>query len=960
VSTIKSVETFGTPPPLPPVHGSPDGRWNLDMILPESMGGVVADPDALASSHVHLLKRQSVRWLNLSTTLWSLAVLDVYRPVTIESVASFFEMVSWRAHDKVTAEEFSVLYSEWVAKPEKMPTSSQNRRVAVGVFGVRQLLLEKKYGEADLDLCIGIIVNEINMRLLNSSVSYVNRKPGSNTQNPFSLEVCTERWLSLCDELFFTLDTPGYGVLRFDEAFFYCACVTTGMQGWDHEDELEADLSLATLTAATLQFLSDTGAHVALRSGHQHDIDLSWAIDSGSSLRGSRRGQQTQSASQTLHNSARSSGGGKCEVTLAMFKRYFLKRSVGEASLAALLAHVQGCVERVARLASVSGAEDLYQACRPYETELGTLGSPRLWQQAVLIASGHVYQPLTAEASRGARSAEGAGNSGSGGGSVPPIILFLLSDADRLLSGALRANELPTDGTGFIASASAAGGRTESPTAANEELHECVYRIWNHFRRWGSDSTGNNTAANSGSAAVQSARPVWGSGTLHNPGSFYGATASQADLADVQRDPLYQLVLTAVLQYKSLQQLLLAALFDVTLTQCGVGGSSAAQAGNVGPLVVICAGLVPNPQRLLVELGFADERSSWNDADTGNVTGMRSPTSPTNARRPQAVMTSIDSPVVLSPAESAPSKAQSSSPLPVPPPRRRRPAPVGTQESDSDLYSHAQAPIEGAQLSPSASRLSAETARSAAKKRASQRIQEQRAADGLAQSSAAEASSVEDEVAQAKWSPLFTSHKATPPARAGNSNNQAKRHDTVQNLNAAGFSEVKAAPRPSAASTAAPTPSAAATGVTASTARRSGPTPAQAAAHSLSDEEAVLLSEILDTSDVGRQNDLIARMKRLRVSENAPSTVKAAPEPGAAEEGPGSGSEAGAFGQFQKLEESVLFLYDKQLAGAASNQEGSAAGEDGDAPHSNAAPSDAASLGPSSVCYAVWTIASTF
>ena len=999
VSTIKSKESFGTPPPLPPVT-SPDGKWNLDILVPDVFNGVVAEPDALSSSHTHLLQRQTVRWLNLSLNLWSLTVLDVYRTVTIESIAQFLEVVSWRAHGKVNEEEFSVLYSEWVGKPEK-----GSKRVTVGVFGVRQLLLEKKYGEADLDLCIGIILNEVNMRLLNSSVSYVSKKSnGGNQQqqNPYSLEVCSERWLALCEELFFTLDTPGYGVLHFDEAFFYCSCVAIGMQGWASEADLEADLSLATLTAATLQFIADTGAQVSLRSGNNMVSNQSQDFDfdaSGQSIRssGSARKAPQASAFFGLNSQNIKPSNGKCEITLAMFKKYFLKRNVGEASLTALVAHVQSCVERVVRLARVSGADELYLACRPYESELGSVGSARLWQQAVLQASGHEYMPPTVDTVSGARKASGSAGAGQGhssGPGTPPIILFLLSDAERILSGALRANELPTDGTGFVRPAlgsntSSFSSDMDSPTVANEELHECVYRVWNHFRRWGSD---NNSNGGSTTALVPGRQGVWGFGSansLQQPTSFYSQAANQAELADVQRDPLYQLILTTVLQYKSLQQLLLAALFDMTLSHFGVG-----EANPTGSLVVVCAGLAPNPQRMLVEMGYAEEeRPTWGDVAAGGIVGMRgedshdTPTKTTAAMQSEA-MTSVDSPIIPSPS-ATPAVATvatrsneanwvvASVPIPVPPPRRRRasqlesaitPAAATTADYDSDIVSS---------QTTDRSKIEVDTASSSARKRASQRIQEQRRAGGLSPSGGLEESgnsSMDEDVARAKWSPLFSSSQPRdlPLARpSGVAESKPTRH-RGRSSHAATIANPAASDRVNS------------------------PALSNPASSSLSDQEATLLTEILSTSDTSKQNELIERMKRLRMGETAtaatiPPLPKAAPTPRVAvcrtesqdsvAESSGGSEGPGVYGQFQKLEESVLTEYDRRLseearvsgpgkpkaessteAVSASNsysrkadahiQENHFIPQQNSTPDetpSNIAPSDAASMGPSSV-----------
>jgi hypothetical protein len=116
VSTIKRMESFGpidSAPPLPPVvHAHYTHAERRPALEHHTFVECRPAPELLTLSHSHLLQKQSVRWLNLSLGLWSLAVLDVPRPDARQSVAQFLEVVSWRAHGKVTAEEFSILYSE--------------------------------------------------------------------------------------------------------------------------------------------------------------------------------------------------------------------------------------------------------------------------------------------------------------------------------------------------------------------------------------------------------------------------------------------------------------------------------------------------------------------------------------------------------------------------------------------------------------------------------------------------------------------------------------------------------------------------------------------------------------------------------------------------------------------------------------------------------------------------------
>lgn len=243
VSTTKSQHVFGDPPPLPPRSYSPERFENRQPLIHQPGFAVtINDSDIqLSPSHSLMLQRQSVRWLNLSSTFWALIVMDANRTVDKDGVVNFFEVMKWRAHGTITAEEFTALYIEWIGKfnvaNNYQNSSKKVPRSNVGLFTIRQILLENRCSESDLDLYIGMLIHETNLNLLNVTISYVT-KSSSQKQNSSILEICTKKWLSISEELFFCLDTPGYGVLRFDEIFFFSSCLAIGLQGWADEGEV--------------------------------------------------------------------------------------------------------------------------------------------------------------------------------------------------------------------------------------------------------------------------------------------------------------------------------------------------------------------------------------------------------------------------------------------------------------------------------------------------------------------------------------------------------------------------------------------------------------------------------------------------------------------------------------------------------------------------------------------------
>jgi hypothetical protein len=244
VSTTKSqLYVFGDPPPLPPRSYSSERLENRQPLIHQPGFAVtINDSDIqLSPSHSLMLQRQSVRWFNLSSTFWALTVMDANRAVDKDGVVNFFEVMKWRAHGTITAEEFTALYIEWIGKFNTVTiyqnSSKKVPRSNVGLFTIRQILLENRCSESDLDLYIGMLIHETNLNLLNVTISYLTKSPGPK-QNSSILEICTKKWLSLSEELFFCLDTPGYGVLRFDEIFFFSSCLAIGLQGWSDESEV--------------------------------------------------------------------------------------------------------------------------------------------------------------------------------------------------------------------------------------------------------------------------------------------------------------------------------------------------------------------------------------------------------------------------------------------------------------------------------------------------------------------------------------------------------------------------------------------------------------------------------------------------------------------------------------------------------------------------------------------------
>mmetsp|Transcript_32583 Transcript_32583/g.60879 ORF Transcript_32583/g.60879 Transcript_32583/m.60879 type:complete len:352 (+) Transcript_32583:34-1089(+) len=281
VSTAKKVTMFGEPPPLPgqkmqspvkpqqppltPLPPVPLQRAEPPPQKPAPV--IVAPPPPPADTEVNLRMvhsvkylQQSVRWLNLSTSLWSMIVVDANRVVDTSSLTNFLSAMNWRVHGDINEDEFTEVFREWMGRATVVVPHKYNS----SVFVLRDLLLESQSLENDLDLLLGMIINETNRRLLNVPLSFNGDKVGAELSSKPTLELCSRRWLSLSEELFFLLDAPGFGHLAFDQFYFLAACMLLARREWLAESEAEEVLSVTNISALALQLLRDAGASVSL------------------------------------------------------------------------------------------------------------------------------------------------------------------------------------------------------------------------------------------------------------------------------------------------------------------------------------------------------------------------------------------------------------------------------------------------------------------------------------------------------------------------------------------------------------------------------------------------------------------------------------------------------------------------------------------------------------------------
>jgi hypothetical protein len=203
---------------------------------------------------------------------------------------------------KVTEAEFTFLYSEWMKQNDSHSRSERNSPPP-DIHSIRQILLDRSCTEKNLTRFVGLLLHENNLNLINIPISYTMRD--CPIRNHSNLELCTESWLTLCESLFFSIDTSGHGCLKFDEVYFFCGCIaigyhTSGSFNLNLDDTPIPELELTALTATAIQFMRDA-----------NDDETEGFPD--------KRDRSTTS------------------ISLPSFKRYLLDKGIGLTALGALL-----------------------------------------------------------------------------------------------------------------------------------------------------------------------------------------------------------------------------------------------------------------------------------------------------------------------------------------------------------------------------------------------------------------------------------------------------------------------------------------------------------------------------------------------------------------------------------------------------------------------------------------------
>jgi hypothetical protein len=635
VSTAKGASgSFGVPPPLPPVVHFEHAEIEQEQVV-DPQTAVVDRDNNLDANCMVTIQQMTPRWLNLTISLWGAIVADANRSVDKIALRNFVDAMEWRISGEVSEFEFLGLYNEWMASGFPL----LKKRNSVGLTTIRSIFIEKNLYESELDLLLGLMIFENSRSLLNTPLYFAAN--AANVKENSTLEVCSRKWLALSEELFFLLDSPGYGCLQFDQLFFLSACLSFGIKSWSDESEIESDLSIGILTAITSSIMKDAlppHSSIVVSGGpglaptpeliSRSDTFESSAVASDVGLPSPRSRpsmRRSSSIDSSVSNSDKknapdgppglagssSQAGASASqiyaaVTLPMFKRFLIKMGICEAPLVALVSHVRSCVAVISGIlmswsskpASRPGSTAALQACYTAAGQgfaPAAVGPPRLWQHNVMKVSGR----SSSSSSISQQVPNGSGDSHSPGALVSDSPQQYRSAADALqLANA--ADPVPyvlsflvTEGDRMIPMAWRAFPENISAFDAQNAsihvtgmplLHSTVWKLFKAYKR-------------SSSAQGGSQQLVMASTASSNDPKSVGMPS-----AENRRDPVYQFILACLVEYKASQLALCGAFVEAALQETVRGcGSGLVDSAVSGVTALACASLIPRGEAIMRE-----------------------------------------------------------------------------------------------------------------------------------------------------------------------------------------------------------------------------------------------------------------------------------------------------------------------------------------------------------------------
>lgn len=421
VSTTKRNSSFGIPPPLPPLMISKENSATQCSVNNGNHDLNEGDRHLDYMTYFDKFQRMSVRWVNMSTCLWSMILGQHRSNINPQSLKNFIIVLYWRLNGSISEDEFHCLYMDWINSGAIYHKVNPGTKY---LFLLRDILIEESTTEEDLEIFLGLIIFEANKGIINSTLSFKSLPTSVN------LELCSARWLGLSEELFFLLDSSGFGYLVFDDLFFLSLCLlsSSGENGID----LDAQMSLTNALAVTIQLMQESGCDIDL--GFPKNLKSSFDFrhyQTSPSLENHINQNILPHSQSTIYDengrrilpscpveelktlnkvpNQTSERNSHCSIgimTLPNFKKLLLKRSVGETSLVTLISHIKHCLQQLITLSETKGIDILYSSCISATPDI-CYCTPKLWPACIKTIFDYSSPANT----------------------VPSIVLFTLTDA---------------------------------------------------------------------------------------------------------------------------------------------------------------------------------------------------------------------------------------------------------------------------------------------------------------------------------------------------------------------------------------------------------------------------------------------------------------------------------------------------------------------------------------------------
>ena len=186
------------------------------------------------------------RWLFVSRSLYMELLFDGELSVAVSAAAlrKFLDVVVLRSRDEVAEADFARLYAQWrslVHRPPRAgadggPAPAPAALVAAVTAGsvtetqFRRILLSVGASATDLDIFLGLLINEANRMVLAAGFfPGSDRGASSGARLPFPASSATGpvdgAWLAAAEALFFVLDEDGSGHMSLDELGLFGSAV---------------------------------------------------------------------------------------------------------------------------------------------------------------------------------------------------------------------------------------------------------------------------------------------------------------------------------------------------------------------------------------------------------------------------------------------------------------------------------------------------------------------------------------------------------------------------------------------------------------------------------------------------------------------------------------------------------------------------------------------------------------